>query len=1014
MCGIAGLFTVERPVDADLVAAALRMLDRQVHRGPNDWGILVPEGALRDPQVRGLLESRGLEHVRAYPGGVQAPAAVLGARRLSILDLSTAGRMPMGTPDGRLWLTYNGEIYNFAELRSELVARGHTFRSQGDTETLLLGYREWGPEVVHRLRGMFAFAVLDARAPDGPRLFLAKDRFGIKPLYWGRHRCVLQFASEVRALMAGGLMPDEPEPRGFHGFLVHGSVPMPWTTVRDVMSLPAAHSLAADEVSYSYPKPRRYWSLPEAGSLRISYPEAVVETRRLLDESVRMHLVSDVPLGVFLSGGMDSTALVALAARHLPHPLTTLSVTFDEAEFSEGDQAAATATRHGTKHVEVRLRAQEFCREAPRVLAAMDQPTIDGVNTYFVAKAAREAGVTVALSGVGGDEAFWGYPGFRRAPAVARLAALPGAGLAASVVARAAALAGFPAFQKLEFLRGDPAIGPYLTVRGMFSPRQAARILDAEPLPLWTPDRGASRLDGARYGRLEMAHYLQNQLLRDTDVFGMSHSVEIRVPLLDHRLVETVFALPPGYMQASGRNKPLLADAMGEDWDGGPAKAPKRGFTFPFARWMHQAVAAQAAPFSGSDPVAAPASAGILAAFAKGRIHWSRVWALGVLAGMRDRGAIPSWTRDGDIRRVLLFLPEVHASSGGVQTYCRYLTRAAAERLPRSGVRVVAVNDSEPPDDPSLRGRVDFTPLGPRGKALHKVRLGLATLGAALGRRPDVIVCGHLRLMPLAGLIGWLRRAPVLLMAYGIEVWQRPPLWQRAAAARARRVLAISQVTADRMASWYGSPERIEVLSNCVDPEVFRPVGSAGSRDEVTLLTVARLVKSERYKGVDRILRILPLLEKHWPRLRYVVVGQGDDVPRLQALARELGVAGLVRFEGRVADEQLASVYSQADVFAMLSENEGFGFVYIEALACGVAVVAGNRDGSTGALLGGRLGTLVDLEEPSAIVEAIVASASRDPDTRHRLRSEVLRHFGFEEFARRFSELLGASRVAVR
>src|SRR5262245_31436698 len=310
MCGITGLFTVERPVDADLVAAALRMLDRQVHRGPNDWGILVPEGALRDDQDRGLLEPRGLEHVRTYPAGVGAPAAVLGARRLSILDLSTAGRMPMGTPDGRVWLTYNGEIYNFPELRTELIARGHTFRSQGDTETLLLGYQEWGPEVVHRLRGMFAFAVLDARAPGDPKLFLAKDRFGIKPLYWARHRCVFQFASEVRALMAGGLVPNEPEPRGFHGFLVYGSVPTPWTTVRDVMSLPAAHMLAIDEVSYSYPKPRRYWSLPEAGSLRISRADAVAETRRLLDESVRRHLVSDVPLGLFLSGGMDSTALV--------------------------------------------------------------------------------------------------------------------------------------------------------------------------------------------------------------------------------------------------------------------------------------------------------------------------------------------------------------------------------------------------------------------------------------------------------------------------------------------------------------------------------------------------------------------------------------------------------------------------------------------------------------------------------------------------------------------------------
>ena len=223
MCGIAGVFTVERPVDADLVAAVLRMLDSQVHRGPNDWGILLPDAASRDPAVRSLLEPRGWEHVQTYPGSASAPAAVLGSRRLSILDLSPEARMPLGSPDGRVWMTYNGEIYNFRQLRAELIARGTRFRTQGDTETLLNGYGAWRDAVVEHLRGMFAFAMLDASAPRGPRLLLARDRLGIKPLYWARHGGVFQIASEVRALVAGGLVPREPEPRGFHGFLVYGS-----------------------------------------------------------------------------------------------------------------------------------------------------------------------------------------------------------------------------------------------------------------------------------------------------------------------------------------------------------------------------------------------------------------------------------------------------------------------------------------------------------------------------------------------------------------------------------------------------------------------------------------------------------------------------------------------------------------------------------------------------------------------------------------------------------------------
>src|SRR2546426_549536 len=246
MCGIAGRFLLDRSADVDAVRAVLRMRDAPVHRGPTDWGILIPEATAQSAAVRSVLESRGLEHVRTYPAGPGAPSVVLGARRLSIIDLSPRGRMPMGTAESRLWVSFNGEIYNFRELRDELRERGFVFESDTDTETILHGYEEWGPDVVSHLRGMFSFVVFDARRPDAPRLFLARDRFGIKPMYWARRDSTFHFASEVRALMAGGAMPNEPEPRGFHGFLVHGSVPSPWTTVRDVFSLPSAHDRQRD------------------------------------------------------------------------------------------------------------------------------------------------------------------------------------------------------------------------------------------------------------------------------------------------------------------------------------------------------------------------------------------------------------------------------------------------------------------------------------------------------------------------------------------------------------------------------------------------------------------------------------------------------------------------------------------------------------------------------------------------------------------------------------------------
>src|SRR5437867_121959 len=701
MCGIAGIFRVNGRITSEDVAAVLKMMDAEVHRGPDDWGILLPDEALQDAQVRGLLSSFEPSHIRTYRGPVAAPAAVLGARRLSIIDLSPRGRMPMGNADELVWITYNGEIYNYKELRTELGSRGYGFHSRTVAETILHGYEEWGEEVVQHLRGMFAFAILDLRAADDPKLFLAKDRFGMKPLYWARKNCIFQFASEVRALMAGGLMPNEPEPRGFHGFLVLGSVPTPFTTVRDVFSLPAAHTLAIDEVTYSYPKPRHYWSLPNAGSLSINPREAATEVRRLLDESIKMHLVSDVPLGVFLSGGIDSSAITALAAKHVHEPLTSLCVTFDEEEFSEGKYAAQVASRFGCKHMEVLLHAKEFVEEIPRILAAMDQPSVDGVNTYFVAKAARAAGLKVVLSGLGGDELFWGYPGFHTGPRLGWCARLPGVCLGAAFIGIVGKRFGYDRLEKLEFLRESGALGPYLTLRGLFPSSRAARLLGSGVLPLALPDMKRGSLTSSDYAELEIALYLQNQLLRDSDAFGMAHSLEIRVPFLDHRLAEFVLALPESLKIFDTSNKPLLLMALEGILGQETVNRPKMGFVFPFERWMreHRSAIVQKTD-SGATVDAAQAKA-IWDAFSKSRIHWSRPWALSVLGGMTGRGNLPVLPQNSGHDRILFLLPEVYSSKGGIPVYNQDLLRAVGETFPRSEMRVISVNDLALPVDRS-------------------------------------------------------------------------------------------------------------------------------------------------------------------------------------------------------------------------------------------------------------------------------------------------------------------------
>lgn len=1001
MCGIAGILTLERPVDAELVASVLRMMDAQVHRGPNDWGLLLPEQALRDSEVQALLAPFDPTHIRTYRGSAAAPAVVLGARRLSIIDLSPRGRMPMGNVDGRVWLTYNGEIYNYRELRDELKSKGYAFRSETDTETILCGYEEWGEEVVQHLRGMFAFAILDIRLADRPKLFLAKDRFGMKPLYWGRRNCVFQFASEVRALMAGSLMPNEPEPLGFNGFLVYGSVPTPYTTIRDIFSLPAAQTLTIDELTYSYPRPLRYWSLPVAGSITMSLNDAARETRRLLEQSVESHLVSDVPLGVFLSGGVDSSSITAIAAKYLPRQLTTLCISFDEKRFSEGDYAKQVASRFGSNHIDVRLRRQEFAEEIPRILESMDQPTIDGINTYFVAKAAREAGLTVVLSGLGGDELFWGYPGIRRAPRIFKWASVPGARLGAAFLSTFAKLFKYERWEKIDFMRELMPIGAYLAVRGLFSPHRAARLLGVGVLPLIGSEKRARSFTSSDYAEMDVRFYLQNQLLRDTDVFGMAHSLEIRVPFLDHVLAEFVFALPESLKISGPFNKPLLVSAIGSDLGPESIARKKMGFAFPFDGWMRDVQADVSRCTDHPWPIETAQAGIVRKAFDKGRIHWSRPWALAVLSGLAKQGTLPAWPKKRGPGRLLFLLPELYMSKGGIQAYNQSLLRAVDEEFPRSEIRVLSINDTAAPPESPVLGRVHFTGCGPRNSGLFKMRVFLTSLRDALFHRPDLIVCGHINLAPLALTLSLLTGSRIALLAHGIEAWS-PKLGLRWTARRAHRIFPVSHYTADKMTAWGVDRDRIRILPDTVDGEVFRPTLRRKPVNGRSLLTVSRLDRSERYKGVEQVLRILKDVRNHHPDVCYVVAGSGDDLPRLKTLAQNAGVADCVEFRGYVPEEKLAALYGEADLFVMPSQKEGFGIVFLEALACGVPVIAGNRDGSVDAVLNGRIGLLVDPADNFQIEKSICRLLDREVDEPLKnpayLRYEVLAHYGFEQF----------------
>jgi asparagine synthase (glutamine-hydrolysing) len=643
MCGIAGLMRLDGHVTAEDVGAVLRMLHAQLHRGPDDWGLLLPDSAARSPELSAFLGRLDPAHILTYRAVRATPAAVMGVRRLAILDRSPRGRMPMGTADERRWIAYNGETYNYRELRAEL-GHGQGFSSGTDTEVLLRAFDTWGEAALARLRGMFGLAYFQA-APE-PTLLLARDRLGIKPLYWHGDRTRVLFASEVTAIVRSGLVPDEPSPQAVGGFLEWGSVPSPLTTVKDVRALPPGHLL---RIGANGIRTDRYWDLGEAvGAARRTAPrvaaDAVAETRELLEEAVRQHLVSDVPLGVFLSGGIDSAGLAALAAADLSHPLTTLSVAFEDRTLSEATYARLMASQAGADHHEVLLRAPAVFAELGSFFGAMDQPTVDGLNTWCIARAAREAGLTVVLSGLGGDEVFWGYDHLRRTTALgfarATMAALPAA--ARRGVSRLGRFAGAvlsrPGLDRLAALETPTAHGAYHLVRGLF-PRAAVKELlgaagDLEGAP---PTRPAEACGGGgdlreALTRLEFTHYLADQLLRDTDVMGMAHSIEARVPYLDHRLVERVLALPAALKLDRSRPKPLLLDALGgrlprEIWD-----RPKMGFTFPMAAWMRERAGDLERLCLEDKRLQRPAVEAVWRAFTAGRSHWSRPWALLVLA----------------------------------------------------------------------------------------------------------------------------------------------------------------------------------------------------------------------------------------------------------------------------------------------------------------------------------------------------------------------------------------------
>ncbi len=556
MCGIAGRIQVAPfRADASNDQFVSQLANSLLHRGPDDAGYW------------------------EQPFG-DGPSALLLHQRLAIQDLSTAGHQPMHSACGRYVLVFNGEIYNQRELRSELEAQGHRFRSTSDTEVMLALLALQGRASLARLRGMYAFCIWDQKERTA---LLARDPYGIKPLYYSQSsNGNLLFASELRAMLASGMVERRLNGAALAAFLHAGSVPEPLTLVAGVQSLPPGHTAEWSQGALTL---ERFWHPPFAHPEPIRPQEAIERCRHALEHSVKAHLLSDVPLGLFLSGGLDSAAVLALA----PRGLKTLTIGFSQASHDESARAAELACQFGAHHTPLQIDAPQAAELLPGFLSAIDQPTVDGFNSYCVSALARQQGLKVVLSGLGGDELFGGYPSFSRIPRLLRWHRR--LGLLRPVVAQL--LRQRPSHRKQRlaaFLMGPAtAAAAYRCQRGLFAPREVKLLLRYWQLEAADLAEDSSSITfpclADEIAWLESCRYMGQQLLRDSDVFSMAHGLELRLPLVDAQLLSELAPIQAAQRLASG--KQLLQQAVPEILERLPLEA-KRGFSFPFQSWFEQ------------------------------------------------------------------------------------------------------------------------------------------------------------------------------------------------------------------------------------------------------------------------------------------------------------------------------------------------------------------------------------------------------------------------------------------
>ncbi|WP_416439647.1 asparagine synthase (glutamine-hydrolyzing) [Phnomibacter sp. MR] len=959
MCRIAGIIDFTQPENCHRITA---MRDSMLHGGPDDAGIF------------------------------HAPAAPLsfGVRRLSLLDLSMQGHQPMQTADGRYSIAFNGELYNFANIRRELQQAGHIFHSGTDTEVALKAYVHWGLDCFKHFNGMFALAVYDQTANT---LTLARDHAGMKPLYYyfnaQQRQCY--FGSEVRSFHQ--VRPGWPEDEHWRiRFLAYGHMPEPYTTLKDVFSLPRGHYMHIQLDSFQ--QHTQAWHQPYNGPALLHGAAANDALHQSIEAAVKDHMIADAPIGVFLSGGIDSSIITTMAARHHTQPIVTLSLDFEDAKYSEKEYQQIIARQCGTTHHAFTIGEAQFQEQLPDILKALDQPSNDGINAYFICKYARQIGLKAVLSGIGGDELFGGYPSFKRQRWVKPLQTLgPLLGLGN--------WSAKDWIKRFSYLRHSSDAAQYLFHRGYFNSSQISMLTGSslqqvnDVLQLQQPAAMLRQNNPAQVSSMEQHFYLQNQLLRDTDVMSMWHSVEVRIPFLDKRVLQVCEQTDNRTRFNTGQPKQWLIQTFANDLPEAIWNRKKMGFAFPFGKWMQ--------PLSVRGAVH-PELPHFEKQFENGHMQWSRYWAYLLSTRLPIQIGKPK-------QRILFASLRTFSAMGGIEKFNRAYGLALQHNALQHNWQVAHTSLYDAQPDARY-----FPAQAFMGFRQHKWEFVWYFLRHH--RHFDTHILGHINLSICFAITKWFSKAQRIMLTHGIEVWSKPSTLQRVALHSCSNIWTVSAFSKTKLKETNGpSLPGVHIFHNTLDPFFEQETAQL---DKVALpapfpagylLTIARLADSEAYKGYDKVIAVLPKLLQQYPNIQYVLGGSGSkhELQRIHQLIQSLGLEKHVTLTGFIPDEALPAYYQHAAAFIMPSRKEGFGIVFVEAAWCGTRVIAGNADGSPEALLQGQLGLLVDPQSEESILQAIETVLQQPPlsqEAQQQQRQLVATHFSFARFQQHQAQLL--------